>query len=676
MAEFHTPQKISARKMLKEFMNKRYGILKAYCQAGKTGAYHCLIAYMLLIGMVKRVYILCGSAETELRDQATEDAIEYRNKYYKNFPTATILFQKAMEKSVKENITYDFTESLIILDESHLVCTQGQTVDKFFAKHGLSVTGDQTPYLELNSYFLSVSATPYSELAAFHNKESIYSKNKFVASLGVEEGYIGLREFNRRGCFKSTFDFTLPENYNRFLNILKETTNKYFLIRLSPNHMKTKKFLKQMNVIERCVAELGGCVRNFLGGSNKNILITHKQKDMKRGAEHMTCLEDAPTCLTVVVLQGCLRVGKVVPKQHIGAIWECSMGAKTDVIVQGLVGRMCGYYTHSTDTLPSLYVPRGFLEHNEKKLHEMSELEIAENCCEDALPAHANHVKPPKKENKRQTINNLHETVPLGIPCPDREVEGFSSTKSSMNAITGFNFFTKNIQYMMNYMSYTEEQKDEIQRMTFADVSIRHYHKTSTNMNHLKQVIYGARDGLICTEPITEPKGVTVIMPYPDLKEKKELSEDVLNVLGNKIYFIFHTKTPNPPQFYEPSKKELFPGTDGTTTWTQEREYAPPAADADGCIYIPNVSSPDGLKSVLVHMSSLCKSSPGAFAKLRPLYLNKKEYNWESNDQNKNDVWKLIEQSKMKFGVTIHVQFENTLCREVFLVKSLSIKSA
>ena len=80
-----------------------------------------------------------------------------------------------------------------------------------------------------------------------------------------------------------------------------------------------------------------------------------EQKRFSRGGREIGCLEDAPLVTTVVIVRGRLRAGKVVPKTHVGFVWEGANKSKTDVLVQGLVGRMCGY-VFGTEK-PTLYVP-------------------------------------------------------------------------------------------------------------------------------------------------------------------------------------------------------------------------------------------------------------------------------------------------------------------------------
>jgi hypothetical protein len=91
-------------------------------------------------------------------------------------------------------------------------------------------------------------------------------------------------------------------------------------------------------------------------GEQTQIAVTRaEQKRFARSGRKIGCLEDAPLVTTVVIVRGRLRAGKVVPKTHVGFVWEGANKSKTDVLVQGLVGRMCGYVFG--EKKPTLYVP-------------------------------------------------------------------------------------------------------------------------------------------------------------------------------------------------------------------------------------------------------------------------------------------------------------------------------
>ena len=92
---------------------------------------------------------------------------------------------------------------------------------------------------------------------------------------------------------------------------------------------------------------------------------------------------------TVILLKDRLRAGKVVPKEHIGFVWEDATSSKTDTLVQGLLGRMCGYYD------PGQYVPKIFLPLSVIEEHEgcvMPQSELARAIDMRMLPREFTHA--------------------------------------------------------------------------------------------------------------------------------------------------------------------------------------------------------------------------------------------------------------------------------------------
>ena len=99
-------------------------------------------------------------------------------------------------------------------------------------------------------------------------------------------------------------------------------------------------------------------------GEKTQVTVTRaEQKRYARAGYRLPCLEDAPPTTTLVIVRGRLRAGKVVPKKHVGFVWEGAAKSKTDALVQGLPGRMCGYEFGATK--PTLYVPPTGLVYDE-----------------------------------------------------------------------------------------------------------------------------------------------------------------------------------------------------------------------------------------------------------------------------------------------------------------------
>jgi len=339
---FHPNQVHAASRIRDSFLSGavRSALLSALCQSGKTGTFQSLIQQMLDAVDVTHAYVICGSAETELRKQAVSDA-QAANPDYFEAGLIEVIFHQDFAKS-----TLDIANALIIVDESHMVQTKGQLLHSFLAKHGVFLDGNPAALAEKNAYLLSVDATPYSEIAALREAETPFVKHVEVLKPGV--GYYGLAEYERDGALLPTFPIAkAPE---RFETLLLGVPGKYVLVRL--NRSKAN---KENETVLRSLCRGRFPVLLYTGEKTEIAVTRAEQKRFRHGGRRLPCLEDAPAVTTVIIVRGRLRAGKVVPKQHVGFVWEGANKSKTDALVQGLVGRMCGYAFG--EQKPTLYVP-------------------------------------------------------------------------------------------------------------------------------------------------------------------------------------------------------------------------------------------------------------------------------------------------------------------------------
>lgn len=337
---FHTNQTLAATRLRTSLLSGTpCALLSALCQSGKTGTFQSLIQQMLVAGDVTHAYILCGSSETELKRQAVEDTLTF-NSAHKD--AIQVIFHQDFAHA-----ELDITDALIIVDESHMVQTKGQKLHLFLAKYGISLDGNPAALTEHNAYLLSVDATPYSELAALQTGETPYVK--YVEQLTPGEGYYGLLDYEKDGALLPTF--SIAKHPERFDELLLSVPNKYVLLRM--NRSKANK--ENEETLRRICRARGFPVLLYTGEETQITVTRAEQKRFRRGGRKLTCLEDAPATTTVVIVRGRLRAGKVVPKAHVGFVWEGAAKSKTDALVQGLVGRMCGY--KFGEQKPTLYVP-------------------------------------------------------------------------------------------------------------------------------------------------------------------------------------------------------------------------------------------------------------------------------------------------------------------------------
>ncbi len=313
-----------------------YAVLIGQMQSGKTGAFHALIRLMFLSGLIEHAYLLCGSNETVLYNQARGDSKRYNNAYYTS-GRLVVRFRQDFDK-----LTMKTSNALIVIDESHIDQTRNLLLDKMLQRHNIVLSGTNRVMEANNTYIASVSATPFSEYSdVVYNVGHMDTEGAKKAIIRIKpgQGYRGVKYFLDNGLVRSTSDFNLQRDIAAFFNMLRECGNKYALMRLQTK----KKSSDVKTLIQTRAPSYGIKVLNFMSG----------KEEIKLDA-----LENAPTQPTIVLLAGRLRCGKVVPKAHISCVWEGAMSAKTDTILQSLLGRMCGYYEDTPlEQMPVVFLP-------------------------------------------------------------------------------------------------------------------------------------------------------------------------------------------------------------------------------------------------------------------------------------------------------------------------------
>lgn len=424
----HPEQCTAAQNIMAVFVAAilRYAMLIARCQAGKTGAYQELIRIMLAQGMIQRAYILCGSNDTDLRDQAHKDTKEANPEAYAN-GSVTVLFRQDFKARM------DVTNCLVVVDESHMDQTQKQELDTFLAEHGLTMDGNPRTLVEKNAFLVSVDATPYSELAALLHKES-YPKH--VEQLAPGKGYFGLADYFYGGLVRPTFSIC---DSHAFSDLVRSCGNKYALMRLTSG--------------KEAERQEAGAIATYRSLGGKVLYHTAEREEIR-----VADLATAPNCPTLVIVRGRLRAGKVVEKKHIGFVWEGAKVSNTDALVQGLLGRMCGY--ELPDVKPILFVPQSSLKRNETKVVKASEIERAIMEYPLVLPTKATNLK--KGSIGIAPSNGKTQCPPLRLEWPSAASDEWTPPEDG--TVTGEDCRTLLLKHRarINSAPYSEKQKEEI----------------------------------------------------------------------------------------------------------------------------------------------------------------------------------------------------------------------
>lgn len=534
----------AANKVLHEFCstNIRYGLLRANEQVGKTGTYHYLIRRMFEKKLVDNVYILCGSQELELLNQCAKDVDEWHTgKGYRN--NIHIVFRQNFNRTVMNT-----KRALIVIDESHLVEGIDQTLNKFLNKHKLSMAGSVPSMVETNTYMLSVDATPYAEESAI---EYGLSGSKFKVTLEDGIGYFGVKQYYEAGLIQPTFNLAEPRGKYNFMMLLEKCAGKYALVRIQSIN-------KQKAWLIKWATEAGCDIVHFTSEfdkANTQICVTKAEAD-KHYANYnnrIPSLEEAPKKTTIVIVDGRLRCGKRVPKKHIGFIWEATKVAKTDIIRQSLLGRMCGYvgvkdvYNVPLVDKPLIFIPERILKKPEKnKIIELSDLErtiYPSNNKTIIGPRFANNIIPGWVQTKAMKGGfELTQCVPIRFNLNAMQTYTLP-TKTELQIKTEcLNKLKNNLELITDNANLTDEQKEEIlnwlEGNTAKSCHIRQY-KDESNQNMHKCQVEGYLNHTAAKEGVSDFHFLTFCVVFPGFKPL----ESVIAKPG-EVYAIFYTRAP------------------------------------------------------------------------------------------------------------------------------------
>jgi hypothetical protein len=122
---------------------------------------------------------------------------------------------------------------------------------------------------------------------------------------------------------------------------------KYGIIRIPHDGVK-KKVLSSIEY-EELARDLGWDVRLYYETDDPRKIESTKVSKKKRNPvpmenEFIELLNEVPERNTLILVKDHCRMGQQLPKNNISFVLETAVHSKTDVILQGLLGRMCGYH--------------------------------------------------------------------------------------------------------------------------------------------------------------------------------------------------------------------------------------------------------------------------------------------------------------------------------------------
>jgi|694.fasta_scaffold55881_4 hypothetical protein len=334
-------QQIDAgNEIIENFLNSpngvRWVILLAQMQSGKTETYLFVCCELIRRSVVNSVVIFSGNAETDLRDQLKKE-IKGHSKFYSKYEIyleEKLTISTRMRQPIKDKIINNikilwgtdlnknadsYTNTLFIWEEAHHAQSIHQCPDKFLKNVGVSADGDSVRLSENGNFVISISATPFSELSdIFHHQQ-----NKEVVYMRPGIGYNSVKNILDSGRLKS---FDNVENGLKEALRTPHDSHKYGIVRISN---------KNEDTIKRIIQDCGW---NFVVFDS---LLTGQAKEL--GQKTWDGMKQAPERDTVILLRGKCRMGKNLEKEHVLFVMETAKTSNTDTVLQGLLGRVCGY---------------------------------------------------------------------------------------------------------------------------------------------------------------------------------------------------------------------------------------------------------------------------------------------------------------------------------------------
>ena len=436
-----------------------------------------------------------------------------------------------------------------------------------------------------DSYFLSVSATPFAQESDLKN--DLWEITAKVIYHIPDATYIGVKNYYENDRIRESY--SIKDKPAQFTELLRSYIgqNKYILVRSL-----------SLDVVKHCCVQAG--------------VIYKPYTSTEKGLVNLDALEKVPTGLTVIGLKGMCRMGKVVPKPYIAAVFEDSKDPLSNCVLQSLLGRMCG---HGPYELPTIYVTPKFTTPDPKH-GNISELDRYIRFGEhgDMSCLKASHLK------KTATVSGLYlwphpVAVAVGIADINTNDEHALANVISMAAINyiRINPFADPVQqaeiletlqrharavmnlHNINEDSYVDirqklytslEEKKRYDDPSWTDRSMKAYYNRTTGIVYLAGYTNTASDETIvaCKAPRAEEKGTTVFYPPNDnietdhdpvmIHDVAEL-EAICNMPGRHPLYIAKSLMPR-AEIKDVQTKHEFKGKGGkywNKKWRQNKNH-------------------------------------------------------------------------------------------------------
>jgi hypothetical protein len=361
-----------------------WSILLAAVQSGKTDVFMLVAAELLRREIKDHVVIFSGNCETQLKRQlqavirgdvfANEPTFYHRYEHWLRRQSYTPFQFHELKRLIQSKITlvwgaellqYDGpTENIAaIWEESHHASSKGNRPHKFLQKLGITADGR---VLARRNVMLSVSATPFSEMAdCIH-----YTQPKQRVLFRPPASYNSIAKMLEQGRIRGfkTMEQGLEQAFYHLVSKSKEVGHRFYMI--------VRGNAKNRDMIQRIARKYQVAYRRY-----------DSSETGRQGRSTWKQMQYEPAENTCINIEQLCRMGENVKKQHVCCMLETCAKSATDTIVQGLLGRACGYSAGSDTVVVYL--------HDKIKISGELERYIQFTASTDNLviPLSGNHLK-------------------------------------------------------------------------------------------------------------------------------------------------------------------------------------------------------------------------------------------------------------------------------------------
>ena len=498
--KFITPfQFEQANKIYKDFYDiycdkKILSLIVAETQMGKTGIIQALTYEFVKNDNINplNMFILTGLSSCEWVKQTKERFIDMIRP--------NIFHRNTIGKFAESLKTLN--DMIIFLDEVHIATELKNEIGKTFSNSGLLSIEN---LIERNIKIIQISATPDIALAELYKWDET---NYNVSIIKSPDNYIGIKKLldnNQIFHYKSLTDINNVIEIKQTIQIKYGNNFKYHLLRVQTNTCIT------INIINKVFDDNDKfLVRNYF--IDNEIDSTEDLNDLY--------LDNKPNKHTIIIIKEKIRCSYTINKTNIGILYERKAETiqNETTIIQGFLGRACGYYDNSNRNIiiytnldiVAAYILKIDLEH-EKELYKIKNKKkiINDKEINYNLKHYTTNINNEKNKTKEYNIKVIND-----IPDIKNNLIKGITPNVKFNEVyhkDELDIILKSKNYYKEFMQYEDKQK---YKLTFNSkmngyTKLKEAIKNKTYMDY--KDLYASKSSQI--KSISEnPKSIIVIV--------------------------------------------------------------------------------------------------------------------------------------------------------------------